>query len=69
GILPNGMNIAVKRISVNSEARKFELQSEVNMMSTLRHPNVARLFGHCTETPGLLVYEYMENGSLDRALF
>ncbi|KAI3851039.1 hypothetical protein MKX03_014464 [Papaver bracteatum] len=68
GILPNGMNIAVKRINITREDAK--LQNEVNMMSTLRHPNVARLFGHCKlKDEGLLVYEYMENGSLGRALF
>ncbi|KAI3868829.1 hypothetical protein MKW92_048153 [Papaver armeniacum] len=70
GTLPNGMNIAVKRINITREDTKSELQNAVNMMSTLRHPNVARLFGHCTlKNEGLLVYEYMENGSLDRALF
>ncbi|KAI3941409.1 hypothetical protein MKW92_022219 [Papaver armeniacum] len=70
GTLPNGMNIAVKRINITHEDTKSELQNAVNMMSTLRHPNVARLFGHCTlKNEGLLVYEYMENGSLDRALF
>ncbi|XP_026430209.1 receptor like protein kinase S.2-like isoform X2 [Papaver somniferum] len=64
------MNIAVKRIYITREDTKSELQNAVNMMSTLRHPNVARLFGHCPlKNEGLLVYEYMENGSLDRALF
>ncbi|KAI3868830.1 hypothetical protein MKW92_048154 [Papaver armeniacum] len=70
GILPNGMNIAVKRVNITREAMKFELQNAVDMMSTSRHPNVARLFGHCTlKNEGLLVYEYMENGSLAGALF
>ncbi|KAI3851036.1 hypothetical protein MKX03_014461 [Papaver bracteatum] len=70
GTLPNGMNIAVKRINITREDTKSELQNAVNMMSTLRHPNVARLFGHCPlKNEGLLVYEYMENGSLDTALF
>ncbi|KAI3851035.1 hypothetical protein MKX03_014460, partial [Papaver bracteatum] len=70
GTLPNGMNIAVKRINLSRKDAKSELQNAVNMMSTLRHPNVVRLFGHCTlKNEGLLVYEYMENGSLDTALF
>ncbi|KAI3981720.1 hypothetical protein MKX01_009546 [Papaver californicum] len=70
GILPNGMNIAVGRMKIIDEATKSELQNAVNTMSTLRHPNVVRLFGHCAlKNEGLLVYEYMENGSLDSALF
>ncbi|KAI3981719.1 hypothetical protein MKX01_009545 [Papaver californicum] len=70
GILPNGMNIAVTRMNITDKAAKSQLQIAVNTISTLRHPNVARLFGHCTlKNEDLLVYEYMENGSLDRALF
>ncbi|KAK1360520.1 Protein kinase domain-containing protein [Heracleum sosnowskyi] len=40
------------------------------MISSLRHPNLVRLHGCCTERKQLLlVYEFMENNSLARALF
>lgn len=40
------------------------------MISALEHPNLVRLYGCCIEgNQLLLVYEYMENNSLARALF
>ncbi|KAJ9552067.1 hypothetical protein OSB04_016112 [Centaurea solstitialis] len=44
--------------------------SEVKIISTLRHRNLVRLIGCCHEKGELLlVYEFMENGSLDSHLF
>ncbi|KAK9047672.1 hypothetical protein V6N11_053511 [Hibiscus sabdariffa] len=46
------------------------LISAIAVDSGLQHPNVVRLYGCCIErTQLLLVYEYMENNSLSRALF
>ncbi|KAK2985855.1 LOW QUALITY PROTEIN: hypothetical protein RJ640_018721 [Escallonia rubra] len=40
------------------------------MISALQHPHVVKLYGCCIEgNQLLLVYEYMENNSLARALF
>ncbi|KAI8567127.1 hypothetical protein RHMOL_Rhmol02G0096600 [Rhododendron molle] len=40
------------------------------MISSLQHPNLVRLYGRCVERNQLLmVYEYIENNSLTRALF
>jgi serine/threonine protein kinase len=40
------------------------------MISSVQHPNLVRLYGCCVEGNQLfLVYEYMENNSLARALF
>jgi serine/threonine protein kinase len=40
------------------------------MISALQHPNLVKLYGCCIEGNQLfLVYEYMENNSLARALF
>ncbi|KAI3833978.1 hypothetical protein MKW92_020297 [Papaver armeniacum] len=70
GMLPNGRTIAVKQLSLESDQGKVEFLNEVNTISTLRHPNIIRLLGHCAENDQrLLVYEYMENGCLNKALF
>ncbi|KAI3893958.1 hypothetical protein MKX03_007112 [Papaver bracteatum] len=75
GVLPDGMKITVKQIDeiVHDFTYKFntyEFENEIKFPSTFRHPNLVRLLGHCTENnQHLLVYEYMENGSLSNALF
>ncbi|XP_026395695.1 probable LRR receptor-like serine/threonine-protein kinase RFK1 isoform X1 [Papaver somniferum] len=70
GMVPNGRTIAVKQLSLESDQGKVEFLNEVNTVSTLRHPNIIRLLGHCAENDQhLLVYEYMENGCLNKALF
>ncbi|RZC92530.1 hypothetical protein C5167_029763 [Papaver somniferum] len=70
GVLPNGMMIAVKQLHNIPDQGKLNIANEVNVVSTLRHPNVVRLFGHCSENnQQSLVYQYMENGCLNKALF
>ncbi|XP_062012847.1 probable serine/threonine-protein kinase PBL7 [Rosa rugosa] len=42
-----------------------EFDAEANLLTTLRHPNIVTLIGHCVEGEEmLLVYEFMELGSL-----
>jgi serine/threonine protein kinase len=46
------------------------LQTEVNFLGRLSHPNLVRLLGYCWEDKELLlVYEYMAKGSLENHLF
>ena len=46
------------------------LQSEVNHLGQLLHPNLVKLIGYCLEGDNrLLVYEYMPKGSLENHLF
>lgn len=48
----------------------FELQSEVNFLGRLCHPNLVKLLGYCWEDQELLlVYEFMQRGSLENHLF
>ncbi|CAN6482522.1 unnamed protein product [Victoria cruziana] len=62
--------VAVKRYSKGSSQGKKEYMAEVNVISRLRHRNLVRLIGWCHERGELLlVYEYMEGGSLDLHLF
>ncbi|KAL4581036.1 hypothetical protein LXL04_017242 [Taraxacum kok-saghyz] len=62
--------VAVKRVSKNSKQGIKEYASEVKIISRLRHKNLVQLTGWCHEKGELLlVYEFMENGSLDLHLF
>nr|XP_043629115.1 L-type lectin-domain containing receptor kinase IX.1-like [Erigeron canadensis] len=62
--------VAVKRVSKTSKQGIKEYASEVKIISRLRHRNLVKLTGWCHEKRELLlVYEFMENGSLDLHLF
>ncbi|XXG57359.1 hypothetical protein AAC387_Pa03g4532 [Persea americana] len=68
-----GEVVAVKKIwkskSVDAKLEK-EFQAEIEILGRIRHSNIVKLL--CcisSEDSKLLVYEYMENGSLDRWLF
>lgn len=70
GQLPDGTKIAVKQLSSKSRQGNREFLNEIGMISCLQHPNLVKLHGFCVEGDQLLlVYEYMENNSLARALF
>ncbi|MCL7030950.1 hypothetical protein MKW94_026461 [Papaver nudicaule] len=71
GFLSNvSLNVAVKRVSRGSKQGIKEYQSEVKIISKLRHRNLVQLIGWCHERNDLLlVYEFMPNRSLDKHLF
>ena len=48
----------------------FPLQSEVNFLGRISHPNLVKLLGYCMDDNELLlVYEFMAKGSLENHLF
>lgn len=70
GLLSDGTVIAVKQLSSKSKQGTREFVNEIGMISALQHPNLVKLYGCCVEGNHLmLIYEYMENNSLSRALF
>ncbi|KAJ4981696.1 hypothetical protein NE237_032533 [Protea cynaroides] len=70
GVLSDGTVIAVKQLSSKSKQGNREFVTEIGMISALQHPHLVKLYGCCIEgNQLLLVYEYMENNSLARALF
>ncbi|KAG6670916.1 hypothetical protein I3843_Q028700 [Carya illinoinensis] len=70
GELSDGALIAVKQLSSKSKQGSREFVTEIGMISAVLHPNLVRLYGCCIEgNQLLLIYEYMENNSLARALF
>ncbi|XP_017436751.1 probable LRR receptor-like serine/threonine-protein kinase RFK1 isoform X1 [Vigna angularis] len=70
GQLVDGTFIAVKQLSSKSRQGNREFINEIGLISCVQHPNLVKLHGYCAEGEQLLlVYEYMENNSLARALF
>ncbi|KAK5844341.1 hypothetical protein PVK06_000477 [Gossypium arboreum] len=70
GILADGKEIAVKQLSARSKQGSREFVTEIGMISALQHPHLVKLYGCCIEGNQLmLIYEYLENNSLARALF
>ncbi|KAK3033138.1 hypothetical protein RJ639_036497, partial [Escallonia herrerae] len=70
GTLDDGRVVAVKQLSVASHQGKSQFVAEIATISAVQHRNLVKLYGCCIEgDKRLLVYEYLENKSLDQALF
>uniref|UniRef100_A0A7N0SVV2 non-specific serine/threonine protein kinase n=1 Tax=Kalanchoe fedtschenkoi TaxID=63787 RepID=A0A7N0SVV2_KALFE len=71
GVL-DGLQVAVKCISHdNGDDGMREFLAEISSLGRLKHRNLVGLRGWCKREKGsfMLVYDYMENGSLDRRVF
>ncbi|KAL2341889.1 hypothetical protein Fmac_009829 [Flemingia macrophylla] len=70
GVLRGGLEIAVKRISHENDGVR-EFLAEISSLGRLKQRNLVGLRGWCKRDSGnfLLVYDYMENGSLDKRVF
>ncbi|KAI3725724.1 hypothetical protein L1987_65516 [Smallanthus sonchifolius] len=65
-----GFMVAIKKLNHESVQGFQEWQSEVNFLGRLSHPNVVKLLGYCREDKDLLlVYEFLQKGSLENHLF
>ncbi|XP_059666687.1 probable LRR receptor-like serine/threonine-protein kinase At1g56140 isoform X2 [Cornus florida] len=70
GTLNDGRLVAAKQLSVSSHQGKSQFVTEIATISAVQHRNLVKLYGCCIEgDKRLLVYEYLENRSLDQALF
>ncbi|KAJ8747477.1 hypothetical protein K2173_014414 [Erythroxylum novogranatense] len=64
--LPDGTKAAIKRLSEDCGQMDREFQAEVQALSRAQHKNLVSLQGYCwLGSDRLLIYSYMENGSLD----
>ena len=70
GTLPNGQEIAVKRLSKSSGQGAEQFKNEVVVVAQLQHRNLARLLGFCLQgEEKILVYEFVPNKDLDYILY
>ncbi|KAL2629729.1 hypothetical protein R1flu_014415 [Riccia fluitans] len=60
-----GQKLAVKRMNLQATR---EFLAELQVLTRVHHTNLVQLIGYCTVGSLFLIYEYVENGTLDRHL-
>ncbi|KAI9093231.1 hypothetical protein K1719_027245 [Acacia pycnantha] len=66
-----GVQVAVKRIHHDTQYGMREFVAEISSLGRMKHRNLVGFRGWCKTKRGnlILVYDYMENGSLDKRIF
>lgn len=62
-------SLGAVKIQCSSERLRQVYQQELKILLHIRHPNIVKLIGYCDERgEGVLVFEYMPNGTLEENL-
>ncbi|XP_047970927.1 probable receptor-like protein kinase At5g24010 [Salvia hispanica] len=70
GTLRNGNKVAIKRSEAGHGQGFEEFHTEIRVLSKIRHQHLVSLIGYCDEKDEMiLVYEFMENGTLREHLY
>jgi hypothetical protein len=65
-VMDDGTAFAVKRIDLQRESRDRTFEKELEILGSIRHINLVNLRGYCRlPTAKLLIYDFVELGSLD----
>ncbi|KHF98929.1 hypothetical protein F383_16784 [Gossypium arboreum] len=70
-VMHSGQTVAVKRLESNAEGNNIEnsFRAEILTLGKIRHRNIVKLYGFCYHRGfNVLLYEYLENGSLGEVL-
>ncbi|KAL3504525.1 hypothetical protein ACH5RR_034366 [Cinchona calisaya] len=68
--LSSGLIVAVKKLSADAFQGFREFRAEMETLGNIGHPNIVKMLGYCaTGSERVLVYEYIEKGSLDQWLY
>ncbi|KAI3820855.1 hypothetical protein L1987_08405 [Smallanthus sonchifolius] len=68
--LSSGVTVAVKKLSSDAFQGYREFRAEMETLGRIRHDNIVKFFGYCaTGSDRILIYEFIEKGSLDQWLY
>ncbi|KAJ4701069.1 Receptor-like kinase [Melia azedarach] len=67
--LSNGVTVAIKKLDENAFQGFREFRAEMETLGRLRHKNIVQILGYCiSDLDRVLIYEFIEKGSLDQWL-
>ncbi|KAF7851834.1 hypothetical protein BT93_L1997 [Corymbia citriodora subsp. variegata] len=62
--------VAIKKLEPDAFQGFREFQAEMETLGKLQHPNIVKILGYCvSNSDRVLVYEFIEKGSLDQWLY
>ncbi|KAL3840123.1 hypothetical protein ACJIZ3_024714 [Penstemon smallii] len=68
--LYSGSVVALKKLSADAFQGLREFRAEMETLGKIRHPHIVRMLGYCaTGSDRVLIYEFIEKGSLDQWLY
>ncbi|KAF8377201.1 hypothetical protein HHK36_030574 [Tetracentron sinense] len=68
--LSNGVLVAIKKLGLDAFQGFREFRAEMEILGKLRHRNIVKILGYCVSgADRILIYEFVEKGSLDQWLY